>query len=168
MTTTFKTIVLMGRQQTAGVAETLNALVAYLQTNAINIAIEKESAPMITNLNFPVVEREQLQGKCDLIIVVGGDGSLLSAAHFAAAQNIPVLGINRGRLGFLTDIRPDEIENIGKILKGDYLEEVRFLLSTSIQHKESTIAKKQALNDVVLLPSENNRMIEFTIYIDNQ
>jgi NAD+ kinase len=158
----------MGRQQTKGVVETLNTLIDYLQKHNINIIIEKETSIMMSAHDLPTIDREQLQGKCDLIIVVGGDGSLLNAAHFAAPQNIPVLGVNRGRLGFLTDIRPNEIDNIGKILQGTYNEELRFLLNANIQHKNHTIAQKLALNDVVLLPSDINRMIEFSIHIDKQ
>ncbi len=168
MKSIFKTIVLMGRQQTEGMAETLNSLIIYLQKHDINIIIEKDTAILLPALDLPVINREKLAGNCDLMIVVGGDGSLLSASHFATDQNIPVVGINRGRLGFLTDIRPDEIENLDKILQGEYLEESRFLLNAGVQHQDHTLTQELALNEVVLLPSVINRMIEFTIYIDQQ
>ncbi|KPJ67433.1 MAG: hypothetical protein AMJ43_04015 [Coxiella sp. DG_40] len=166
MESIFKNIVLMGRQHTEGVAETLNTLVSYLQERNINVLIEKETAIIVPTHDLSVISREQLKNNCDLIIVVGGDGSLLNAAHFAADQDVPVVGVNRGTLGFLTDIRPDEIDNIGKILQGDYIEEKRFLFNANVQHQDHIIATKLALNDVVLLPSEINRMIEFTVYIN--
>jgi NAD+ kinase len=164
----FKTIVIMGRQQTEGMAETLSNLITYLQKRDINIIIEKDTAVLLPTFDLPTINRQQLAGNCDLIIVVGGDGSLLSASHFATDQNIPIVGINRGRLGFLTDIRPDEIKTLDKILQGEYLEEARFLLNAEVQHQDHTLTQEIALNEVVLLPSVINRMIEFTIYIDKQ
>lgn len=168
MASAFKNIVLMGRRQTEGVGETIMLVIEYLQQQNINILLEKETAIMALNHKLPTVDRRELNGNCDLIIVVGGDGSMLTAARIAAEQNIPVVGVNRGTLGFLTDIMPDEIENLGKILNGDYKEEARFLLEASIKHEEHIISKNTALNDIVLLPSKTNRMIEFSVYIDEQ
>ena len=166
--TTFKTVALIGRRQTEGVAETLIKVIEYLQQQNIKIMLEKETAIMALNPDLPVIDRNDLKQNCDLIIVVGGDGSMLTAARIAADQDIPVVGVNRGTLGFLTDILPNEIENLGKILTGDFTEEQRFLLSANIQHEDHIVSKHTALNDVVLLPSETNRMIEFCVFINKQ
>lgn len=167
MKTKFKKIVLMGRRNTEGVVDTLSALVKYLQTDNLEVILEQETAFLLPGVSLPVCDGNQLH-QCDLIIVVGGDGSLLHAARISADQNIPVLGVNRGNLGFLTDIHPDDIEKIHDILKGEYFEETRFLLAAKIKHGDDTVAQDTALNDVVLLPSEINRMMDFSIYIDNQ
>jgi NAD+ kinase len=152
MSNKFKNIVLMARRPGDGVLETLNTLTSYLEKQGVKVVLESEAK---------IISAEN----CDLIIVIGGDGSLLSAAHIAAPNNIPVLGINRGTLGFLTDIKPDEIEIIGEILQGKYIEESRFLLTATV---DSSTVEYLALNDVVLLPSEVNHMIEFAVYIDDQ
>ncbi|MDZ3990637.1 NAD kinase [Pseudomonas sp. Teo4] len=86
-----------------------------------------------------------------------------------ARHNIPVLGINRGNLGFLTDIRPDELEvKVAEVLDGHYLVENRFLLQAEVRRHNEAIGQGDALNDVVLHPGKSTRMIEFEIYIDGQ
>ena len=91
----------------------------------------KGIAPLLRCLIAP---QEELHLHCDLVIVVGGDGSMLKVASTLAQQNLPVVGINRGRLGFLTDISPEDIEQVlGQVLDGKYKEESRFLLDVSIE-----------------------------------
>ena len=103
------------------------------------------------------------------MIVVGGDGSMLGAARALARHKVPVLGINRGSLGFLTDIRPDELElKVAQVLEGHYLTENRFLLEAEVRRQGEAIGQGDALNDVVLHPGKSTRMIEFELYIDGQ
>jgi NAD+ kinase len=166
----FKTIALISKRCADGVSETLIALIKYLEAKKINVTIEKETANMLRDCGFKKnkhIASFSDKDKCDLVIVVGGDGSLLHAAKIAVDQNIPVLGVNRGTLGFLTDINPDNIKDIGKILQGNYIEESRFLLTATIKQKHHIINQSIALNDIVLLPSDINRMIEFSIYIND-
>ena len=107
--------------------------------------------------------------KHDLIVVVGGDGSLLSAARMAIKVNVPVIGINRGRLGFLTDISPQNIEShFAAVLAGEYEEEQRFLLLTRIHDSETTYFQGDALNDVVLSRGNVSHLIEFDVIINQQ
>lgn len=176
MTTQFKRIVLYARWHRANreVSETLQLLRDFLVsqklgTQPLEIYLEAEAASHFTHLNLPILELAQLKANQDLIIVVGGDGSLLSAARFAVAANIHVLGINRGRLGFLTDILPEEIETkIAEILAGQFFEEKRFLLQASIYHHDQITYHGDALNDVVLLPGDAPHMIEFELIINKK
>jgi NAD+ kinase len=162
----FKTAVLIGRQHTLGVVDTLKALIDYLRNSKVKIFLESDTSELLPGVTLPIVGNDLLNNQQhELIIVVGGDGSLLHAAHIAADKNIPVLGINRGTLGFLTDIKPDAINSIDKILQGDYSEEERFLLNATVQNE---VTGELALNDVVLLPSAINRMMEFSVYINGQ
>jgi len=101
-----------------------------------------------------------------VIMVVGGDGSLLGAARLGADQNLPVLGINRGTLGFLTDIPPDDLPLIQEVLKGNYQAEERFLLQAQVAHDSQHEAPMIAVNDFVLLPGDKAQMITFDLYIN--
>ena len=166
----FKRVILYARQHRAnqGVNETLHRLVEYLQDQHIDTFIDIDTASSF-DLSLPVLARDKMGQKHDLIIVVGGDGSLLSAARMAITVNVPVIGINRGRLGFLTDILPQSIETqLGEILAGHYTEERRFLLQTRIHDDESTYFQGDALNDVVLGRGTETHLIEFDVYINQQ
>lgn len=164
----FKKVALLGRQRVEGIEETLLTLKDYLLSFPIEVVLESVTAELIPEANIPIYPKELLCKNCDLIIVVGGDGSMLNAAHIAVDHGLPVLGINRGRLGFLTDIRPDEMEKVYDVLSGKYLEEERFLLDATIYHPNGEMTGAVALNDVVLLPGNIAHMIEFEVHIDNQ
>lgn len=165
----FKKIGLMGRQRSPESIQCLEILCAHLAKSKYEIVIEADTAGFISQHSYPVADQAEFAKKVDLVIVVGGDGSLLKAAHLVASQNTPVIGINRGRLGFLTDIHPDElIERLQEVLDGHFIEEKRFLLNAEILHGNKITHQGLALNDVVLLPGEFSHMIEFEIYINQQ
>jgi len=167
MPASFNTIGIIGRVKTSGVKETLNTLVDYLLHLKYNIIIEKETAESLHNLHLQTIDREHLGKNCDLLIVIGGDGSLLNAAHTVINDETPVLGINRGSLGFLTDISPSELEKIKDILAGKFILEKRFLLTSIIKSDHTVIGTDDALNEVALIPGAIPHMIEFEIYIDD-
>lgn len=168
MTLRFKNIAIIGRQSTPSAAKTLSALIKHLQTKKINVFLEHDTATILPCCKIPTVQRDKLKDKCDLIVVVGGDGSLLSAARIAARQNLPIVGINRGDLGFLTDIAPKNIAEIDKILAGNFHEERRFLLTVKMENQGKLIAENLALNDVVLLSYTTGHMIEFAVYVNQK
>ena len=169
MTHGFKNIGLVGRYRGNLNVETLQTILCFLRSNNLNVVLEQETAQAMGENSIPAVSREQLSLHSDLIIVVGGDGSLLGAARYAIHHNVPVLGVNRGTLGFLTDIRPDEVETkIAEVLAGHYTEEKRFLLSATVHHTNKLLAQNDALNDVVLMPGDIPHMIEFDVYINEQ
>jgi NAD+ kinase len=112
---------------------------------------------------------KQLTDRCDLIVVVGGDGSMLNAGRLLAETQVPVLGINRGGLGFLTDIEPSKLEEkVDQVLTQKYKRAERFLLNCSVYHDDKKTNESSALNDVVLFPGEISRMIEFEVYVDKK
>ncbi len=164
----FNKVALIGRQGVPGVEKTLNALIDYLQSLKCSVVLEPATGNILNNDNLHIVPCNLLSKHADLLIVVGGDGSLLNAAHIAVEQNLPVLGINRGRLGFLTDIHPKELNKIEAILNGEFEEEKRFLLAAHISKDNKTIANDMGLNDVVLLPGDVAQMIEFDIFINDR
>lgn len=162
----FNTIGILGRVKTAGVKDTLEALVNFLLSLKKNIVIEHETAEFLSNNNLKTITREEIGKNCDLLIVVGGDGSLLNAAHAVVDDETPVLGINRGKLGFLTDILPTQLDKIKEILEGKYTLEKRFLLTSTIKVDDKIIGSDDALNEVAIIPDAVPHMIEFEIYID--
>lgn len=165
----FKTIGLIGRQRKEDISDTLLALKNLLLERKLAIIVETETATWFSAGKLPTCPRDQLGKKCDLIIVVGGDGSLLNAARAGIDDQTPLLGINRGHLGFLTDINPNELEaKVNEVLDGRYIEEQRFVLSADIEYNKEKIASDIALNDVVLMPGDVAHMIEFSIAIDDQ
>lgn len=169
MSKKFTTIGLIGRQGMQAVSDTLTAVLDYLLARGLEVLVEEETARSLKTQQFTSCAREQLAQKVDLLIVVGGDGSLINAAHSAVEHNTPVLGVNRGRLGFLTDIHPQDLEKkIGEVLNGDYQEERRFLLKTTIALQLDKLEAGIALNEVVLMPGNVARMIEFSITVDDQ
>lgn len=169
MASQFKKIALFGRSKRDGLRETLLKLQEYLQAQAIDVLLEAETAQQHGIAHANILPFETIGQQCDLMIVVGGDGSLLQAAKSVVDHDVPIVGINRGRLGFLTDILPDEITaQIGAILAGQYKEEPRFLLTAQVVHGDTVTAQQDALNDVVLMQGDNPHMIEYEIYIDKQ
>lgn len=164
----FKRIALIIRQFTPDIIDTLNTLIEHLRQQKLEIILETETAKNIPECKLPTVANQNLKNHCDIIIVIGGDGSLLTAAQFAVKQQLPILGINRGYLGFLTDISPKNFAKINDILQGNYLAEDRYLLAATMQNQQKVIAKSTCLNDVVLLSSIAGHLIEFSVYIDQQ
>src|SRR3990167_5668577 len=160
----FKKVVLMSRPGKHSVSPTLTALYKYLCALDLHVIVEENTAQLMSLPNLRTTARQNIANAADLIIVVGGDGSLINAAHVALQQNLPILGINRGRLGFLTDIYPHELEAICDVLNGQYQLEQRFLLEAYVGSSQRSLA----LNEVVLLPGDIAHMIEFDIHINKQ
>lgn len=165
----FRNIGLIGRLGSNKVVETLKRLMRFLDEHGYHVIVEQRTAAVMLGHGFQEADRKMLAEICDLVIVVGGDGSLLGAARAMAKTGVPVLGVNRGRLGFLTDILPDQIEEkVGEVLAGKYTSERRFLLEAEVFREGELIGSADGLNDVVLHPGKSARMIEFDLYIEGQ
>ena len=148
--------------------DTLKHLIDYLQAKGVEIVLEEHVSYVLPGHGLGVCSHGSLGQKCDLAIVVGGDGSMLTAARALAKHNVPVVGINRGGLGFLTDIAPDELEQrLDDVFAGHYEIEKRFMLAGDIERDGVSIFHGQALNDVVLSAGSSGRMIEFELYVDD-
>jgi len=164
--TPFKNIGITGRE---GVDDSLKVLISFLATQNVVVYLCDSIAPMLPDSACEVCTPRKLGEVCDLIIVLGGDGSLLGAVRSLTRRNVPILGINRGRLGFLTDILPDEIESrVGAVLRGEYSQESRFLLSAQVMRNGESIGRSEAFNDVVLNSGSSAQMIAFDLYVDDE
>jgi NAD+ kinase len=164
--TTFSRIGLVGRLGHAGVVDSLQRLLTFLATRNVQVILDEKTAALLPDHKLEMRSRDQLGRDCDLVVVVGGDGSMLNVAQTMASYDVPVLGVNRGRLGFLTDVLPAEIEQrIDQILNGNYKEERRFLIEFEVVRDGQLIPGGSALNDIVLHPGTAAQMIEFELYI---
>lgn len=167
----FRNIGIIGRDGN-GVVESLQRLVTFLRSRGLNIIIGDHIQHLLDAallLDARICSRKMIGEISDLIIVVGGDGSLLAAARTLSRYDVPVLGVNRGRLGFLTDVSPDEIElRVGEVLDGKYHIEKRFLLDAVVKRNGEPVGAGDALNDVVVNSGTSAKMIEFDLYIEGE
>lgn len=165
----FKTIGVITKPQAEFISQTLHSLCEYLKNKNYRVLLDEKIPDAINNCNFEKASRETIGKKCDLVIVVGGDGTILSAVRSLAHANVPLLGINVGRLGFLADISPDELEtSLDDILNGFYREEQRFLLEMQVFRKGKLIFEGDAFNDVVVHIRDVARMIEIETRINEE
>jgi len=169
MPNAFNTIGLIGKFGDPGVGDTLTQLAQFLQEGQHEVLLDETTAEVLPNHGLPTASRHDIGRRCDLVIIVGGDGTLLNAARTLAGLDVPLLGINLGRLGFLVDISPDQMTaRLADILGGEYQEEHRILLHTTIHHEGEEVSESEAFNDVVVHKWEVARMIEVETYIDGQ
>ncbi|MGB1237082.1 MAG: NAD(+) kinase [Pseudomonadales bacterium] len=167
--TDYHRIGLIGRLGSTKVIETLKQMTRYLQERGFAVVLDKRIAELMPGHPYEEGTQKEMGESCDLVIVVGGDGSLLGAARALAKCDVPVLGVNRGNLGFLTDISPAEFEErFEEILDGKFIEEERFLLKLKVIRNGEIIGQGDALNDMVLHPGKATRMIEFDLYIEDE
>ena len=165
----FDKIGLITKRREPAVVEAVEVICELLKSLNKTIVFDKSSEDTIDTCEYEVVNRSTLGSTTDLCIVVGGDGTLLNAARSLSHHDIPLLGINLGRLGFLTDISPDDmVEKLTDIFAGQYNEEPRALLQASIHRDGELINESCAFNDVVVHKWNGARMLEYETYIDGQ
>jgi NAD+ kinase len=150
--------------------ENIKTLVDFLISKSRTVYLDKAScANFPEHDNAPLIEREQLKKQIDLAIMVGGDGTFLDVARSIANENVPMMGINLGRLGFLTDISPEDmLVIIDEVLSGVYRKEKRNLLNVKIMQYDEQIFESLALNDVVIHKTASPLMIEFETFVDGR
>ncbi|VAW62115.1 NAD kinase [hydrothermal vent metagenome] len=162
-----KTIGIIAKDKSEAVTNTVNKLADFIRQKNCAVVCDKSAEGILNNIEY--VNRQTLAQTADLAIVIGGDGTFLSAVRSLADFNIPVLGVNLGRLGFLVDISPDDmLLHLEKIMQGEYVEESRFLLEAQIKRDGSIISEADAFNDVVVHIRDVARMIEFETYVNGE
>lgn len=165
---TFKNILLTARKHRTPLAETIQDTANCLIQSDFNVYLEADTAKLFQDLKIKTISSGHIDQSIDVICVIGGDGSLLTAAKIALQHNLPIIGINRGRLGFLTDIPPHNLDLLVETLTGQFTIEERFLLKTQVQHNDQVLFESESLNDIVLQQGDQAQMIEFETIIDEQ
>ncbi|MCG6897440.1 MAG: NAD(+) kinase [Thiocapsa sp.] len=164
----FNTVGIIAKQgDPEQVSGTLRRLSAYLGSRRIDVLLDAESAHLLGAEVGSAVPTMDIGTRCDLAIVVGGDGTLLHAARMMAEHGIPLVGINLGRLGFLVDVSPQDIESVlDPILAGHYQSDHRAMLAVRVTAEDALERSYSALNDVVVHKWNTARMIELETYVD--
>ena len=146
-------------------AEVYRSLVAVAERHGAQWALEEGAENPVPSIPADRFSRDRTDR--DLIVVIGGDGTMLNAARSLCAHDVPILGVNLGRLGFLSDVSPGEVErHLSAILEGDYCDERRFLLQGSLMRNDIRIMESIALNDITFKMRDPARMVEFEMSID--
>ncbi|HWZ63728.1 MAG TPA: NAD(+)/NADH kinase [Steroidobacteraceae bacterium] len=159
---------LIGRFTDARVAETVNALLPHLRGQGVEVLLS-EATPDIDAAGATLVPEAAIGERADLVIAVGGDGTLLYAARLVAEHGVPLLGINRGRLGFLTDVMPqDMLSSVDAALRGALLPDERPLLAAQLTAPGGAVEQALALNDVVMQKHDTGRTLDFETRIDQR
>jgi NAD+ kinase len=165
----FKTVALTGRNESPGIAKALAALGEYLRKQGCTVLVEKETAAINGVTGFPVADFPEIGARADLVVVQGGDGSMLSAARSLAGKDVPLVGVNQGRLGFMTDIASTQmIEAMSEILAGKHAIEERTMLAAEVRRGGAVTFATLALNDAVVNKGSVGRLIEFVVNIDGE
>jgi len=166
----FSTIGLIGKKYAnADIGECMTNLNNFLKERDLEVFVDENTAKIFGSSNLKSLSRQKLGEQCDLVIAMGGDGTLLSAARSLAKYQVPMVGINLGTLGFLTDIPASQInQKLSDILDGKYFEEERILLDVKIMRDGEQINESIAFNDVVVHKWEEARMLEFDTTIDGR
>jgi len=162
----FKTVALWGRLGENSVTEPAQQVLAHLRQRGITVLVAAGSDAKRELDGATRVDEREIAHKADLVVAIGGDGTLLHAARHVAARDVPLVGINRGRLGFLTDVSPEHMQSaLDAILAGDYLSERRLMLAAAVENRAAT-GSLFGLNDIVLQKGDTGRLLDFTTEVD--
>ncbi len=166
----FEVIAIIGKPRDQQAIQTHKELYIWLSELGYSVFIDDRLKEILTDIpQTHFSSLIELGKKADLAIVVGGDGNMLGAARVLSRFDISVIGVNRGNLGFLTDLNPEDFQShLQAVLNGEYLEEERFLLEAEIHRHGQIKSHNAALNEAVLHPGKIAHMIEFEVYIDDK
>jgi NAD+ kinase len=166
VTPRFSRIALIGKLRSPEIAASLRELSEFIEKRGCEVLLEREIA---ADLNLSGFDYEAIGKRAELAVVVGGDGTMLAAARNLVRHRVPVIGINQGRVGFMTDIGHDDMRaGLGAILDGSYSLEERALLDAEIRRDNETLLRTIALNEAVVGKGSQGRLIEFELSLDGE
>ena len=165
----FKTIGLVGKYDTQGIGGSVLVLARFLIERGYSIILASQTAEYLHIDEFPTENLSDLAAHSDVVAVLGGDGTMLSIARALAPHGAPLIGINQGRLGFLTDITIEGmLDAVAEILSGQYVAEERILLNAQVRRNGAPVFEGAAFNDVVVGKGGIGRLIELEIAINSE
>jgi NAD+ kinase len=169
MSCRFRHVVLVGKYQAAGSRSALEDIAQFLHRQGCEVALERETANNTGLSDYPVLGVEQIGAQCDLGLVLGGDGTMLGIGRRLAPHGVPLIGINQGRLGFITDIALEGYQSVLKpMLEGQYEEELRAMMQASVMRDGRCVFSATAMNDVVVNRGATTGMVELRVEVDGR
>ncbi|PCH83717.1 MAG: NAD(+) kinase [Piscirickettsiaceae bacterium] len=169
MNTTFKNIGLICKPDASEISDTVKSLCQLLTDLGLNIIADRETASHVKIEESHIADITTIAKHCDLIMSIGGDGTMLSAARALVDENIPLLGINLGRLGFLVDISPEDMTTkLTAILSGEFHVEDRIMLNAQIISDNKVVHEQTAFNEVAIHRLNSPNLIEIETFINDK
>jgi len=161
-----KNIAIVAKPHTPNIKGITEEIINFLKKNDKNILLEKRAADALCINNYH--SENEIRDSADLLIVLGGDGTLISAIRLLQEKSTPILGINLGRLGFLTDTKiEDATSTLQEVFSGNYMIEKRMKLNILVKNKENVTFKAQVINDLVIHKGALARIIDIDVTVDN-
>jgi len=162
-----KNIAIVVKPHAEEVADITIQICDYLKSEGKNVLLEERTASVLGYSDFTA--HDEIKNNADLLIVLGGDGTLISSNRIISGANIPILGVNLGRLGFLTETKVEEaLDTVKKVLSGNYRFDNRMKLISDIFYDEEKVFGIEVLNDIVINKGALARIIDIEVHIDNQ
>jgi NAD+ kinase len=169
MTSRFRHAALVGKYQAQGIRSVLEEVAQFLVGQGLKVSLEAQTAHSTGMTAYPALSANEMGRDCDLAVVVGGDGTMLGIARQLARHGTPLVGINQGRFGFITDVNIGQfVEALTPMLAGDYLEQRRSMLEGTVRREGAVIFEGFALNDVVVSRGASASMVELKVDIGEE
>lgn len=169
MNSKFKAVALIGKITNPAIRESVLALARFLDESGIRVLIEQNTSLHLDIQGYPTVAIDDVGAHADLAVVLGGDGTMLAVARGLVNYDVPLVGVNKGRFGFLTDLTTDSmLTTLSDILAGEYRQEQRILLGARVVRDGQVVSEGRALNDVVVSKGEQARLIDLELTIDGE
>jgi NAD+ kinase len=169
MPTPFRHAAIVGKYQAHGISSVLEEVAQFLVKQGLQVSLERNTARSTGLTTYPVLDAPDFGRCCDVVVVVGGDGTMLGIARELARHNLPLVGINQGRLGFITDVPIGHFRDaLASMMAGDYEEEHRSMLEGGIWREERCIFEGLSFNDVVVSRGATAAMVELSVHIGSE
>ncbi len=169
MKSQFRHVALIGKYHAQGSRLALESIAQFLNAQGCDIAIEKDTASNTGLTQFPILDVAGIGTQCDLALVVGGDGTMLGIGRVLAKFGVPLIGINQGRLGFITDIAFDGYQGVlSPMLRGDFEEDRRWMMQAQVVRDGRCVFNATAMNDVVVNRGATSGMVELRVEVDGR
>ena len=169
MKSQFRHVALIGKYQAQGSRSALESIAHFLSAQGCEVAIEEDTASNTGMTQYPILDVAGIGAHCDLGLVVGGDGTMLGIGRVLAQFGVPLIGINQGRLGFITDIAFDDYQAVlGPMLRGEYEEDRRWMMQAKVVRDGRCVFNATAMNDVVVNRGATAGMVELRVEVDGR
>ncbi len=169
MKSQFRHVALVGKYHAQGSRSALENIALFLNAQGCDVAIEKDTASNTGLTQYPILDVQGIGAHCDLALVVGGDGTMLGIGRLLAKFGVPLIGINQGRLGFITDIAFDDYQAVlAPMLRGDFEEDRRWMMQAQVMRDGHCVFSAAAMNDVVVNRGATSGMVELRVEVDGR